>query len=112
MFTATQKADIVRRHLKDRIPVSQLAEELNLQPTQIHTWVQTALTQLERALEKTGGKGKSFASKTEQQIKYWNERAEIPVKQLFASLPIFSKSEKPTDRTTKNFVGSLPFFYR
>ena len=35
-FTAQQKADIVRRHLKDKVPISSLAEELTIQPTQIH----------------------------------------------------------------------------
>ncbi len=31
-FTAQQKAEIVRRHLKDNILISSLAEELGLQP--------------------------------------------------------------------------------
>ena len=35
-FTPQQKADIVRRHLKDKVPVSSLAEELSIQPTQIY----------------------------------------------------------------------------
>ncbi len=38
-FTAEQKAQIVRRHLAGKEPVSKLAEELGLQPSQIHTWV-------------------------------------------------------------------------
>ena len=38
-FTAEQKAEIVRRHLKDKIPISSLAEELALQPTQIYQWL-------------------------------------------------------------------------
>lgn len=46
-FTAEQKADVVRRHLKDKVAVSDLADELNIQPSQIHQWVATVLSQLE-----------------------------------------------------------------
>ncbi len=56
MFTSTQKAEVVRRHLKDQVPVSQLAAELDVQPSQIHQWVQAVLTQAERAFEKPGKK--------------------------------------------------------
>lgn len=35
-FTAPQKAEAVRKHLKDRIPVSQIADEMDVQPTMIH----------------------------------------------------------------------------
>ena len=52
-FTAQQKAAIVRRHLKDKTPISSLADELGLQPTQIYQWVAMALEQLERAFEKS-----------------------------------------------------------
>jgi transposase-like protein len=38
-FTAEQKAAIVRRHLKGKEPISSIAEELSIQPTQIHQWV-------------------------------------------------------------------------
>lgn len=52
-FTAEQKAAIVRRHLKDKEPISSIAEELSIQPTQIHQWVALALEQVERAFEKS-----------------------------------------------------------
>jgi transposase-like protein len=35
-FTAEQKAAIVRRHLKDKEPISSIAQEFSIQPTQIH----------------------------------------------------------------------------
>jgi len=50
MFTAPQKSEIVRRHLKDQVPVSDLAAGLEVQPSQIHQWVNAVLTQAERAL--------------------------------------------------------------
>jgi hypothetical protein len=36
MFDATQKADTVRRDLRDKVPVSELAAELDVQPTVVH----------------------------------------------------------------------------
>lgn len=53
-FSAQQKAEVVRRHLSGKEPVSQLAEELNVQPSQIHVWVNQVLTQAEKAFEQTG----------------------------------------------------------
>ena len=52
-FTAEQKAEIVRRHLKDKVPVSSLAEELAIQPTQIYQWVTLALEQLDKLFDKS-----------------------------------------------------------
>lgn len=66
MFTPSQKAEVVRRHLKDQVPVSQLAAELDVQPSQIHQWVEVVLTQAERAFEKPGKKPKRSAKKLEQ----------------------------------------------
>src|SRR5271156_6606939 len=42
-FSAPQKAEIVRRHLSGKEPVSDLADEFHLQPTQIHAWVKQVL---------------------------------------------------------------------
>ena len=58
-FTAEQKADIVRRHLKGKEPISAIAEELSLQPTQIHQWVAMVVEQAERAFEKTAKSDKA-----------------------------------------------------
>lgn len=52
LFTAQQKADVVRRHLAGKIPVSDLAEELGVQPSQIHLWVKHVLDQAERAFDR------------------------------------------------------------
>ena len=52
-FTPPQTAAIVRRHWAGKEPVSNLADEFNVQPTQIHTWIKQVLDQAERAFEKT-----------------------------------------------------------
>ena len=58
-FSAEQKAHIVRRHLADKEPVSQLAEELQVQPSVIHLWVNQVLTQAERAFERSPANGRA-----------------------------------------------------
>jgi transposase-like protein len=41
-FTAVEKAAAVREHLLDKIPVSQIADRMNVQPTMIHNWINMA----------------------------------------------------------------------
>ena len=66
-FTAAQKAEAVRKHLKDHIPVSQIADEMKVQPTMIHNWVNTALSQVEHAFE-TPRSAKASSSKADEQL--------------------------------------------
>jgi transposase-like protein len=54
--SAPQEAQIVRRHLSGEEPVSNLADEFGLQPSQIHNWIKQALDQAERALERAVGR--------------------------------------------------------
>jgi transposase len=55
-FTAEQKAEIVRRHLAGKEAVSDLADELGLQPSLIHNWVNQVLAQAEQAFDRPSGK--------------------------------------------------------
>jgi transposase-like protein len=48
-LTPERKADIVRRHLIGKEAVSDLADELGVQPSQIHGWVKQVLDQAEKA---------------------------------------------------------------
>ena len=54
-FSASQKASIVRRRLVGKEPVSNLADELGVQPSQIHLWVKQLLDQADKVFERTGG---------------------------------------------------------
>ena len=58
-FDAQKKAQIVRRHLAEKVPVSDLADELDVQPSQIHTWVKQVLDQAEKAFERSVGTKRS-----------------------------------------------------
>jgi len=69
MFDSTKKADAVRRHLRDGVAISELAQELDVQPSQIHQWVNMALTQLEKAFEKPAQKKPKRSAKKLEQLK-------------------------------------------
>jgi len=57
-FTAQQKLAVVRRHLVDKTPVSDLCDELGLQPTQIYTWQKQLFENGDSAFIKLRGKPK------------------------------------------------------
>ncbi|MEL7265245.1 MAG: transposase, partial [Planctomycetota bacterium] len=48
-FTPSQRADVVRMHLKDRVPVSQIAEQMEIYPSVINGWIRAALEQVDGA---------------------------------------------------------------
>ena len=54
-FTPEQKAEVVRRHLSDKVPVSNLADELQVQPTLIHLWVKHVLDHAATVFESARG---------------------------------------------------------
>jgi transposase-like protein len=73
-FSAPQKAEIVRRHLAGKEPVSNLADEFQLQPTQIHAWVKQVLDRAEQAFASTSrapddGKDRKIAALQEKLAK-------------------------------------------
>lgn len=80
-FTAEQKANVVRRHLKDKVAVSDLADELGIQPSQIHQWVAAVLGQAEQAFTGKGGRRGKSAAKLEEakqrQIKRLEEKLQL-----------------------------------
>lgn len=50
-FTSDEKATILRRHLLDRIPVSDLCDEYKIQPSLFYVWQRQAFENLGMALE-------------------------------------------------------------
>lgn len=53
-------------------PVSKLAEEFQIQPSQIHNWVNLALAQLEKAFDRPTGadNGRKEHSKDQRRIEF------------------------------------------
>ncbi|MCA9136504.1 MAG: transposase [Planctomycetales bacterium] len=74
-FTATQKAEAVRKHLKDGVPVSQIAEQMKVQPTMIHSWINSVLAQAEHVFESPRS-SKAQASKQDSQLQQLREKIE------------------------------------
>lgn len=55
-FTSEEKVAIVRRHLVDKVPVSDLCDELGLKPTQIYTWQKQLFENGSLAFERPAGR--------------------------------------------------------
>ena len=68
-YTAEQKLAIVRRHLIDKTPVSDLCEEHGLQPTVFYRWQKDLFENGAAALErKNGWREQSAKSARERRI--------------------------------------------
>jgi len=72
-FTPEQKAEILRRHLVDKIPVSDICNELKLQPTVFYDWHRILMAQAAKALE-SPTRGPSPEKKREQRIAELEEK--------------------------------------
>ncbi len=51
-YTSAQKAEILRRHHKDKVPVSQVCAEAGVQPSLFYSWQHKALENLDQALHR------------------------------------------------------------
>ena len=63
-----QKAEILRRHLVDKIAVSDLCDEYKLQPSVLYGWLKQLTSNLGVALEAVGGKGKLAVKSQERKL--------------------------------------------
>ena len=57
-FTSEQKAAILRRHLVDKIPISDLCDEYKLQPSLLYTWQRHIFDNLDRTMDIGSGEQK------------------------------------------------------
>jgi transposase len=57
-FSDEVKAGVVRRHLAEKVPISELAAELEVQPSLIHLWIKQVLDQAEKAFQRSKGEVK------------------------------------------------------
>jgi len=68
-FTPAQKADIVRRHLIGKEPVSDLADRFGAQPSQLHNWIRQVLEQAEKAFQLAPGRPVTLDKTKQHRIK-------------------------------------------
>ena len=64
-FTTKQKATILRRHLVDKVPVSDLCDEYKIQPSVFYGWQRQLMVNMESALE-ANGSGRRSSGQTVQ----------------------------------------------
>ncbi|MGI9457688.1 MAG: transposase [Aeoliella sp.] len=57
-FTGTEKTSIVKQHLVDKVAVSDLCDELGLQPTQFYQWQKKLFENGAKAFEQSSKTGK------------------------------------------------------
>jgi transposase len=62
-FTTEQKVAILKRHMVDKVPVSDLCDEENLQPSVFYTWQRQALENLAGAFSTPAADGPSKREK-------------------------------------------------
>lgn len=62
-FTTEQKVAILRRHIVDKVPVSELCNELSLQPSVFYLWHKQALENLAGAFTTPAADGPSKREK-------------------------------------------------
>src|ERR1700730_17221156 len=62
-FTTEQKADVLRRNMIEKVPVSELCNELSIQPSLFYTWQRRACDNLPAALKGPASEGPSRREK-------------------------------------------------
>lgn len=67
-YTAQEKVVILKRHLVDQIPVSDLCDEYHLQPTVFYRWLKEFFENGAAAFEKSNSRRKSTEEKRIRQL--------------------------------------------
>ena len=70
-FTSEEKVKILRRHLVEKVPISQVCQETGIQPTQFYRWQQTFFENGAAAFERTNERK---ASAQEERISFLESR--------------------------------------
>lgn len=66
-FEATEKVAILKRHLIDKVPISNLCDELDIQPTLIYDWLKKFFENGHAAFE-NGRKSKAVDGAKDEKI--------------------------------------------
>jgi len=66
-FAGTEKVAILKRHLLDKVPISDLCDELGLYPTQVYGWLKEFFENGHAAFD-NGRKSKALEDANQQKI--------------------------------------------
>ncbi len=58
-FTPTQKVQMIKKHLVDRIPLSDLCDEYNIHPTVFYRWQKAFFENGAKAFDKRKGRAET-----------------------------------------------------
>src|SRR5690606_3180292 len=78
-FTAEQKAAILKRHLIDKVPVSDLCDEYQLQPSVFYDWQRRLMDNAAVALE--AGRAETASTSRARQLEATVEKLEAKLAQ-------------------------------
>ena len=67
-YSPAEKVAILRRHLIEKVPVSDLCDELQLSPNLFYLWQKTFFEQGAAAFERSGKQSKSSGDAKDRQI--------------------------------------------
>ena len=68
-FTPEQKATIVRRHMVDKVPISDLCDEYDLQPSVFHGWHKQVADNLAGVFESLRGGKRAQAAQSGELVR-------------------------------------------
>ncbi len=105
-FTAQEKAAVVKRYLVDKIPVSDLCDELGLQPTQIYQWQKQLFDNAHAAFAKTGRIPKQDDAK-DKKIEALEAKIQLKNEVVAELLQGISNYRRLTGRRLENSLGGL-----
>lgn len=63
-----QKAAALKKHLVDKVPVSELCEQLGLQPSVFYTWQKQLFENIDKAFDGTRGSGSAQLKEAQEKI--------------------------------------------
>ena len=66
-FAGTEKVAVLKRHLLDKVPISDLCDELGLYPTQVYGWLKEFFENGHAAFD-NGRKSKALEDANQQKI--------------------------------------------
>lgn len=72
-FAGTEKVQILKRHLLEKVPISDLCDEYELYPSQLHAWLKEFFENGHAAFE-NGRKGKAQGDAKDRQIASLQEK--------------------------------------
>lgn len=79
-YSPEQKAIIVRRHLLDKVPISDLCDEYKIQPSMFYAWQKQLMDNAASAFSSNGSVAKSSSREAELEMKIKQLEARVAKK--------------------------------